>query len=412
MNFRFIPSVQEVKASAVREILKFTQGKSIISLAGGLPNEALFPMEAVRSAANRALSGSQRALQYGVTEGLPQLREKLCERMASRKNMHVSTDEMLLTTGSQQAIDLLVRVYLEPNDIVIVENPTYLACLQVLQFRGAKIIPVQSDEDGMNLADLANKIKQYSPKMVYVVPTFSNPTGNVWSLERRIGLLELCRANDVLILEDDPYGELQFSQGSGQAQGSKQGEDPFPTIFSLDQQEEDRIVVYTSTFSKTVAPALRTGWAMGDRRVIQAMTRMKQSVDIHSSMLDQNILYELLIAPDFSLDEHIQVIRKEYEERMLLMKGLLEGPDWQETKWITPKGGMFFWVELPSGLDADALLKVSVPKGVAFVPGNDFYAAEPKRNRMRLNFTHSSREQIETAMKILAESIGEFVARS
>ncbi|OPA76674.1 aminotransferase [Paenibacillus selenitireducens] len=412
MQYRFVPNVQQGKASAVREILKLTQGKSMISLAGGLPNEALFPMEAVRSAADRALSGDPQALQYGITEGYVPLREKLCERMAERKNIHVGLENIMLTTGSQQAIDLLARVYLEPNDVVLVENPTYLACLHVLRFRDVHIVPVQSDEHGMIPEDLENKIKQYAPKMVYVVPTFSNPTGNVWSVERRLALLNACRAHEILILEDDPYGELRFGDQDGQAQDAANPQDPFPTIFSLDQHPDDSVVVYTSTFSKTVAPALRTGWAIADKRVIQMMTRMKQSVDIHSSMLDQQILYELLNATDFSLDQHISEIRTEYESRMLLMKSLLEGDDWRETSWTTPKGGMFFWVELPDGLDADALLRVSVMKGVAFVPGSDFYAAEAKRNRMRLNFTHSSREQITKGMHILAESIGEFVARS
>lgn len=412
MQYRFVPNVQQGKSSAVREILKLTQGKSMISLAGGLPNEDLFPMEAVRHAANRALLANPQALQYGITEGYVPLREKLCERMAQRKNIHVGLENIMLTTGSQQAIDLLARVYLEPNDVVLVENPTYLACLQVFKFRDVRIVPVQSDEHGMIPEDLEDKIQRYAPKMVYVVPTFSNPTGNVWSVERRIALLNACRAHEILILEDDPYGELRFDDQNGQAQDAAHSQDPYPTIFSLDDHPDHSVVVYTSTFSKTVAPALRTGWAIADKRVIQMMTRMKQAVDIHSSMLDQQILYELLNAADFSLDQHISEIRREYESRMLLMKSLLEGEGWRETSWNTPKGGMFFWVELPDGLDAEALLRVSVMKGVAFVPGTDFYAAEPKRNRMRLNFTHSSREQITRGMHALAESIGEFVARS
>lgn len=405
MEYRFVPQIQKGKASAVREILKLTQGKSVISLAGGLPNEELFPLEAVRSAADRALSASPKVLQYGITEGYIPLREQLLKRMAERKQMQVELAEIIITTGSQQGIDLLSRVYLEPNDVVLVEDPTYLACLQVLRYHGVRVIAVKSDEHGMIPADVEYKIQQYAPKLVYVVPTFSNPTGNVWSLERRQALLTVCRAHEVLILEDDPYGELRFEADAAGDSSS------YPTLYSLDDPEQ-RIVVYTSTFSKTVAPALRTGWVIADRRIIQMMTRMKQACDIHSSALDQTVLHELLVASDFHLNSHIEHIRKAYKERMDYMKKQLEAEAWQQTSWHAPKGGMFFWVHLPDGLDAEHLLRVCLNKGVAFVPGADFFAQQPKRNTMRLNFTHPTFEQIERGMQIIAESIGEFVARS
>lgn len=408
MDYRFTKQVQQVKPSAVRGILKLTQGRKIVSLAGGLPNEDLFPTEAIRDAAARVFNSGNRIFQYGLTEGSTALRGKICERLRVRKQMNVEVEDMILTTGSQQAIDLLTRVYLNPGDVVLVENPTYLACLQILKFREVQVVAVESDAEGMDMHDLAAKIAQYSPKLVYVVPTFSNPTGNVWSLERRQGLLQQCREHNILILEDDPYGELQFQTGTSGNGGLKH----YPTIFSLDQHPNDCAVVYTSTFSKTVAPALRTGWAVGDRRIIQMMARAKEASDLHSSMLDQQILYELLSAQDFSLDEHIEVIRKEYEDRMNFMISLMDRGAWRDTKWVTPQGGMFLWVELPDGLDSEALLRCSLEKDVAFVPGIDFYPGEPKRNTMRLNFTHSSYEQLRIGMNSLGEAIGEFTARS
>ena len=211
MKYRFSKSLEGFSSSAVREILKLTQGSSIISFAGGLPAEEFFPLDAVAEAFQRVIGGGKSALQYGLTEGYKPLRESLCKRMAA-KNMQVTPDEMLLTTGSQQAIDLLTRVYIDEGDVILVESPTYLAAIQVFQAKGAKIYSVDSDNDGMILEDLSAKIAKHNPKMVYVIPTFSNPAGRAWSLERRQGLLDICRGAEVLILEDDPYGEIQFDE--------------------------------------------------------------------------------------------------------------------------------------------------------------------------------------------------------
>lgn len=397
MEYIFSNAVQQLKSSAVRDILKLTQGNAIISFAGGLPAEELFPVDAVQEAMNRVFTLGKGALQYGLTEGYTPLREKLCERMA-RKRMNVAVDNMILTTGSQQAIDLLARVYLDPGDVVLVENPTYLAALQVFKFRGVNVIPIESDSDGMILEDLERKVKEHRPKMVYVVPTFSNPTGNVWSVERRKGLLQTCKANNLLILEDDPYGEIQFD---GQAM--------YPTIFSMEDHPNGACVVYTSTFSKTVAPALRTGWAIGDPRIIQMMAKAKQASDLHSSTLDQQALNQLL--EHFPLDDHIELIRRNYKERMLFMVEELNKYAWNDIRWNVPKGGMFLWMELPEGVDSSELLKIAVQHGVAFVPGNDFYAGEPRRNTLRLNYTHTDNEGTVVGVKRFADAIEQFTAK-
>lgn len=380
MNYRFSNTINSFKSSAVREILKLTQGQSIISLAGGLPNEQYFPIDAVKDAFARVFDEGKQVLQYGLTEGFTPLRHSIAKHL-EHKNIHVGIDDMLLTTGSQQAIDLLTRVYIDPGDVILVERPTYLAALQIFQSRDARIVSVDCDADGMSLSDLESKIKEYNPKLAYVIPTFSNPSGKAWSLERRKGLLELCKRSGVLILEDDPYGELRFGQGEA-----------LPSIFSLDGGANGNGVVYTSTFSKIVAPALRTGWAIGDPEIIRHMTRAKQAADLHSSSMDQQALHQLFL--HFDIYAHIDLVRSEYESRMQQMVSLLEQQNWPGVHWIEPKGGMFVWVEMPEHVQTEQLLKLAVEEGVAFVPGSSFYASEPQFNTMRLNFTHTDSEQM------------------
>jgi 2-aminoadipate transaminase len=398
MNYQFSARLGTFSSSAVREILKLTQRKSIISFAGGLPAEEHFPVAAIGDAFQRVLAAGNKALQYGLTEGYLPLRESICGWM-ERKGVTVTPEDMLLTTGSQQAIDLLTRIYIDPGDVILVERPTYLSALQVFRSYGATLISVDTDNDGMDLDDLAAKLKQYRPKMVYVIPTFSNPTGKAWSLDRRYGVLKLCRESDTLILEDDPYGELKF----GDAYVT------YPSLFSLDQHPSGSCVVYTSTFSKTVAPALRTGWVMADPEIIRHMARAKQAADLHSSSLDQQTLYQLM--EHFDLDGHIEFVRKEYESRMRQMADLLREQQWPGVAWNEPKGGMFFWLELPESVDTAEMLKTAVELGVAFVPGASFYAENVKNNTMRLNFTHTDYEGTIAGMKRLSQVMESVLVR-
>ncbi|WP_289139742.1 PLP-dependent aminotransferase family protein [uncultured Brevibacillus sp.] len=394
MEYKFSKSVEALSSSAVREILKLTQGNQVLSLAGGLPAEDSFPIAEMREAFARSFNLGAKALQYGLTDGYLPLREWVASRM-KQKQMNVGVDNMLLTTGSQQAVDLLCRVYLDEGDVVLVENPTYLAAVQLFQFRGIRAIPVDGDEEGMDLDDLARKIAQYRPKMAYVIPTFANPTGKVWSLERRLGLLRQCKENNILILEDDPYGEIQFD-----------GQEPYRSILSLDEHPEDSCVVYTSTFSKIVAPGLRTGWAIGDKRVIQMMVKAKQAVDLQSSTIDQIALHQLL--ENFDLESHIEKIRASYKARMEWMNELMLAQNWNGVKWEKPRGGMFLWVTLPEHIDSEKLLAASVKEGVAFVPGKPFYAAEPQANTMRLNYTLLDRDDTQLAISRLSAALEKY----
>ncbi len=398
MNYQFSARLNTFSSSAVREILKLTQKASIISFAGGLPAEEHFPVAAVGEAFDRVLAAGNKALQYGLTEGYLPLRESICKWM-TKKGVTVTPDDMLLTTGSQQAIDLLTRIYIDPGDVILVESPTYLSALQVFRSYGAKLVSVKTDKDGLDLDDLASKLKQHKPKLVYVIPTFSNPTGSAWSLERRLGVLKLCRESDTLILEDDPYGELKFGDASV----------AYPSLFSLDQHPKGSCVVYTSTFSKTVAPALRTGWVMGDPEVIRNMARAKQAADLHSSSLDQQTLHQLM--EHFDLAGHIEFVRTEYEKRMRQMADLLGEQAWPGVTWNEPKGGMFFWLELPESVNTSELLKTAVDLGVAFVPGVTFFAEESKYNTMRLNFTHNDAEGTVKGMRRLNEAMSSVLVK-
>ncbi|MFC5528638.1 PLP-dependent aminotransferase family protein [Cohnella yongneupensis] len=398
MKYQFSARLGTFSSSAVREILKLTQKKSIISFAGGLPAEEHFPVAAIGEAFQRVLAAGNKALQYGLTEGYLPLRESICKWVGT-KGVNVTPDDMLITTGSQQAIDLLTRIYIDQGDVILVERPTYLSALQVFRSYGATLVSVDTDKDGMDLDDLAAKLKQYKPKMVYVIPTFSNPTGNAWSLERRLGVLKQCRESDTLILEDDPYGELKFGDASV----------TYPSLFSLDQHPNGSCVVYTSTFSKTVAPALRTGWVMGDPEIIRHMARAKQAADLHSSSLDQQTLHQLM--EHFDLAAHIEFVRKEYEKRMRQMADLLQEQAWPGVTWNEPKGGMFFWLEVPESVNTSDLLKTAVDLGVAFVPGVTFFAEESKFNNMRLNFTHNDAEGTVRGMERLSQAMASVLVR-
>ncbi|MBS4211006.1 MULTISPECIES: aminotransferase-like domain-containing protein [Neobacillus] len=382
MNYPFASRTQSFESSAVRDILKVTQQAHVISFAGGLPAEDIFPVEAVRTAYDKVFSSGNNALQYGLTEGFIPLREMIQVKM-ERKGIKSSPENILVTTGSQQVIDLFSRVMLNEGDVVLTEDPTYLSALQVFHSYGAEVIAVHSDQEGMDPEDLKVKLEQYQPKFVYVIPTFSNPDGKVWSAERRQQLLNLCYQYNILILEDDPYGDIQFHE-----------HEHYQPLASLDEQRTH--VVYTSTFSKSVVPALRTGWVTGPIEIIQMMAKAKQMNDLHSSSLDQQALYYLL--RDFDLDSHIQTIRREYYHRMTIMRDYLAKLGTDLFKCAEPKGGMFMWVEANEEINTTALLHQAVEKGVAFVPGAPFYVGQPKYNTFRLNFSHSSPERIQEGM--------------
>lgn len=386
------------QTSAVRDILKLTQGGEVISFAGGLPAEDMFPLEAVKKAFEKVFEESRGSLQYGLTEGYTPLRAGISDWMR-QKGADARPEDILVTTGSQQAIDLAARALLDPGDAVLVENPTYLAALQVFSGYGAHLVPVDGDAFGPDPDDLATKIERFHPKMFYAIPTFSNPTGRVWSPERRLAVLEACRSRGVAVLEDDPYGELGFDS-----------ETPPHTLFSLRHEVPGAPMAYTSTFSKTVAPGLRTGWIAADPELAGPFARIKQAADLHSSGVDQQALFHLL--RDFDLKGHILRLRTRYKERMEAMSRLLTDYSWRGARWERPAGGMFFWLELDPADDAESLLRQAIVEGVAFVPGIAFFAGEPKRNTLRLNFTYCDERTLHEGMARLDRAVTAFHAQS
>ncbi|MCZ0702769.1 2-aminoadipate transaminase [Natronobacillus azotifigens] len=391
MKYGFSDRVRYFDSSAVRDILKVVNQGNVISFAGGLPDEDLFPVEAVKDAFQKAITSGNKALQYAETEGLEALRMHLVERM-KRKSIYRNPEDVLVTSGSQQAIDLFSRVMFNPGDVILTEDPTYLAALQVFASYETKVVAVDSDQDGMLKEDLEEKIKLLKPKCIYVVPTYSNPEGKVWSLERRKMLLELAEKYHVVVMEDDPYGDIQFDPEAAPS-----------SLAALD--EANQYVVYTSTFSKTVVPAMRIGWIVGPNQIIRLIAQAKQAADLHTNSISQHALVHLL--NDFDLDQHVRNITSVYYERMKIMKKALDEIELEGLTYLEPKGGMFFWVNLPKEMNTTDLLKAAVDQGVAFVPGKPFYVGEAEGNTLRLNFTNSTPDKIETGMKRLVHVIQE-----
>lgn len=376
--------------SAVREILKVAEQPDVLSFAGGLPAPELFPIEAIAEAHAEVLAREGRAaLQYSTTEGFGPLREWVVARLG-RRGIRVSTDQVLITNGSQQGIDLVARVLLDPGDLVAVESPSYLAALQTFAGCEATFASVASDDDGMDVDDLARVFATRTPKLVYVVPEFQNPKGTTLSAGRRTALLALCQAHRVPVLEDNPYGELRF-----------RGEAPAP-LAALD---DSGVVVHLGTFSKTLAPGMRLGWLVGPRELVRSITIAKQAADLHTATLAQRAASALLARFDY--DAHLGTLRRVYGERCDAMLGALERHLPAGTRWTRPEGGLFVWAELPSGLRADDLFAEALREKVAFVPGSAFYADAPRYETLRLNYSNRPSELIEEGIARL----GRVVAR-
>ncbi|HEX2570036.1 MAG TPA: PLP-dependent aminotransferase family protein [Polyangia bacterium] len=377
--------MSQMKTSAVREILKVAERPDILSFAGGLPAPELFPVEAIAKAHAEVFDHEgPAAMQYSTTEGYGPLREWICAHLAER-GMRFTTDQVLITAGSQQGIDLVARVTLDPGDVVVVENPSYLAALQNFGGYEARIEVVGSDDEGMRVEELDALAARCRPKLIYVIPNFHNPKGTTLSLERRIALVRFAQQHGVLILEDNPYGELRF-RGT--------------TLPSLAALDDAGVVLQLGTFSKTLAPGLRIGWSVGATDLTRSLTIAKQSSDLHTATLAQRATARLLSTFDY--DTHLERLRATYGERCQAMLDALEEHMPEGTRWTHPDGGMFLWVELPRGLKGEDILPRAIEQHVAFVPGSPFFAMNPKSECIRLNFSNRSPELIDEGMRRLA----------
>jgi len=396
-DHRFAQRTQRMKASAIRELLKLTEQPDVISFAGGLPAPDVFPVEEFREACNRVLTNQGTlALQYGTTEGYQPLREMIA-RHTSRLGIDVTPDNIMITSGSQQALDLLGKVFINRGDRILVESPTYLGALQAWNAYGAEYVPVPSDEDGMNTDHLEEALRT-GPKFIYVLPNFQNPTGVTMPLERRKRLIELADRYGVPIIEDDPYGQLRY-----------EGEH-LPSVNVLDSQTRTKSsfytgnVIYLSTFSKILAPGLRLAWVIAPPEVIRKMVLAKQGTDLHTSTFNQIVAYEVGHAG--FIDQHVKVINDTYRERRDVMLDTLEEHMPKGVRWTHPKGGLFLWMTLPETMNSAELLKTAVTEEkVAFVSGEAFHPCGGGANTIRLNFSYCRPDVIHEGIYRLSKVI-------
>jgi 2-aminoadipate transaminase len=382
-----------MRASDIREILKVTAQPDVISLAGGLPAPELFPIDEYRRAFEWVLeSDGAVALQYGPSEGYRPLRTLLAERL-SGFGMPATPDDVLVTNGSQQALDLMGKIFLNPGDTVLVEKPTYLGALQAFNQYQATYAVVPMDEDGMRVDEVERTLSSQRTtgqriKFIYALPNFQNPTGRTMSLERRQRLVELANHFGVPIVEDDPYGELRYE---GQA---------LPTLKALDRHDS---VIYLGTFSKILAPGFRLGWILASPQVQETLLHGKQPSDLHTGMAQQMATYQ--VAKDGFVDAHVTRIKDFYRERRDVMLRAIEEHFPADARYTRPAGGLFVWAELPPHIDTRELLLDAIQEKVAFVPGQGFHPDFSGTNTMRLNFSNVPPDQLREGIRRLGLAI-------
>ncbi|HEI8867989.1 PLP-dependent aminotransferase family protein [Serratia sp. AKBS12] len=385
--------IVNVKSSAIRELLKHSKMPNVISLAGGIPSDALFDFEGLSIATHQAIAEQPKsAFQYGLTEGSPVLRQRICTLCAER-GIRAQPEEVMVTAGSQQALDLVMRAIVNPGDVFVVERPTYLAALQTLELAEATVMSVSSDSDGMVVEELAELLKTQRIKGVYVVPNFGNPSGLTLSASRRELLVKLAVEHNFLIIEDDPYGELRFTDQRN------------ATLHQVSQQllgHTDN-VIYTSTFSKILAPGLRLGWAILPPVLLHKVAIIKQAADLHASALSQSIV-ECYLGLD-RLPAQIDKIRAAYQRKGEILAELVTRELGDAISFDMPKGGMFLWARFRQPFNATEWLNTTLENGVVFVPGEYFFSDNPDRSTFRLSFATATEQQMQEAVARLRRSL-------
>lgn len=388
MNNLFADRMAKIHKSFIREILKVTVNPDVISFAGGLPNPNTFPVKEIIEASKKVLTeDGEDVLQYSTTEGYLPLRQYIATRYLKRKGLKISPDEILITNGSQQALDLIGKVFLNKGDRIIVERPGYLGTLQAFAVFEPQFEPVPLLEDGIDIDLFEKAVSSNGIKLFHAVINFQNPSGVTYSGKKRPALADICRDRNLVFVEDDPYGELRFM-----------GED----LPSMKSYLEDNIVLLGS-FSKIVAPGLRLGWICAEKDVMERIIIAKQASDLHSNYLSQRIVFQYLT--DNDIDEHILKIREVYKKQRDLMVSMIEKLFPEEVKSTRPEGGMFLWITLPENLSSLDLFELARKENVAFVPGRAFYVDGGGNNSLRLNFSNSDEEKIVEGIKRLAKVI-------
>ena len=385
MQWQFSQRAQKLQSSVIREILKVTMRPEIISFAGGLPSPATFPIDQMRAAFDKVLdSHGKVALQYGPTDGYAPLREWIANSL-STDGAKIMPDQVMMTSGSQQGLDLLGKVLIDEGSKVLVETPSYLGALQAFSVYGPEFGSVPTDDHGLVPEAVAEV--GHGARLLYALPNFQNPTGRTLSVERRVQLVETCARMGLPLIEDDPYGALSYK-----------GE-PLPKMLTMNPGG----VIYMGSFSKILTPGIRLGYIVAPVALTRKLEQAKQATDLHTAQLTQMAVYEVI--KDGFLDRHIPEIRKLYADQCHAMLHALEQYFPARMQWTRPEGGMFIWVTLPEHIDASKLVDEAIAQHVAFVPGAPFYANDPAKNTLRLSFVTVPQDRIRTGVEILGKLI-------
>ena len=388
MNNRFADRMKTTSKSFIREILKVTQQPEVISFAGGLPNPGSFPVEEIASASAKVLAQDGRnTLQYSTSEGYLPLREFISERYLRKSGLKIEPDDILITNGSQQGIDLIGKVFLNKGDRVVIERPGYLGAIQAFSIFEPKFQSVPLLDDGIDTDLLEKALGKDNTKLLYTIPNFQNPSGISYSGKKRKDVASILKKHNIVCVEDNPYGELRFT-----------GEE-LPSIRNYSDN-----TILLGTFSKIISPGLRIGWICAEKEIMEKLIVAKQAADLHSNSLSQRIVHQYLM--DNDIDEHIRKIRSAYGKRRDLMVDAMAEYFPEEVRYTKPEGGMFLWVTLPERVSSLDLFELAVKENVAFVPGAPFYTDDGNgNNTLRLNFSNSDEEQIEEGIKRLARCL-------
>ncbi len=394
MNSLYASRMGTIPKSFVREILKVTQDPEVISFAGGLPNPRFFPVREIAEAAAHVLARTDgSALQYGTTEGYAPLRDYIAQRYRQNEGLDVTADEILITNGSQQGLDLIGKVFINQQDDIAIERPGYLGAIQAFAVYEPRFHPVPLLADGVDIDRLTGILRAHRVKFFHTVINFQNPSGVSYSEGKRSTLAEILKEHDTIVIEDDPYKELRF-EGA-----------PKPSM----RHRLDGNAILLGSFSKSVAPGLRLGWVCAKRETMEKLVVAKQASDLHSNSFCQRMLHRYLVSHD--IDRHITTIRTAYKRQKDAMLAAIEAHFPAETSFTRPEGGMFVWVTLPDRLSALELFEHAVREKVAFVPGTPFFVDGGGTHNMRLNFSNADEDKIEEGMARLGQIIKKLLSR-
>jgi len=391
-NWQYSRRAVAMKSNVIREILKITKKPGVISFGGGLPAPELFPARGILEACKKVLTDRpHEALQYATTEGYPPLREAIAERM-NNLGVKCEADEIMITGGSQQGLDVIGRVFLDPDSVVLTSRPTYLGAIQAFNAYHPHYVTQPSDDEGFTVFGLEELIETHGPRLIYLVPTFQNPDGRTIPEERRKIILDLAEQHGIPVIEDDPYSELVFEGGIPK---------------HMKAMSPDNVIML-GTFSKLLAPGLRVAWLIAPKgNAYDRCVRMKQGADLHTNTFAQHVIYEFM--REGALDEHLKVIKKTYAHRRDLMVEMMKKHFPEGVTFTEPTGGLFLWVTLPEKIDTTELLSKAVENNVAYIPGSAFYPDGGGKNTMRLNFSKPTEEEIEIGIPKLAKLFQEII---